>query len=268
MEGHRSRRPRLTALILLVLAAVVPAVGDPAGAAEDSVGGTVDTSGVTITIVRWQASFQVHATGNGGGDDPTGCDWSIVPAPLGALPPADIPPFREDSWLGLLLCDGVGVEVIWVGPHNTVDLEAEARRLVEEYVARVPVPRITVGANPLPTGLVGLESWFWATGYDRRAIVDRIDALGVGVDVRIDPTPVTWSFGDGTTDRGGLGTAWPEQSPVRHAYRHHGTWTVTAHLDLVPRYRIDGTDWIELPTIPVEDRLAHRVREAQAVVTG
>jgi hypothetical protein len=98
--------------------------------------------------------------------------------------------------------------------------------------------------------------------------VDRIDALGVGVDVRIDPTPVTWSFGDGTTDGGGLGVAWPEPSPVRHAYRHHGTRPVTAHLDLVPRYRIDGTDWIELPTIPVADGLTHRVREAQAVVTG
>ena len=266
MEGHRSRRPRLIAVALV--AVVLGAVGDPAGAAEDSVGGTVDTSGVTITIVAWQGSEQVHATGSNGGDDPTGCDWSIVPAPLGALPPADIPPFRADSWLGLLLCNGVGVEVIWVGPHNTVDLEAEARRRVEEYVARVPVPRITVGANPWPTGLVGLESWFWATGYDRRPIVDRIDALGVGVDVRIDPTPVTWAFGDGTTDIGGLGVAWPQPSPVRHAYRHHGTWTVTGHLDLVPRYRIDGTDWIGLPTIPVEDGLDHRVREAQAVVTG
>jgi len=266
VEGHRSRRPRLIALALAVLALGV--VADPAGAAEDSVGGTVDTSGVTITIVRWQGSDQVHATGSGGGDDPTGCDWSIVPAPLGALPPADIPPFQADSWLGLLLCNGVGVEVIWVGPHNTVDLEVEARRLVEEYVARVPVPRITVGANPLPTGLVGLESWFWATGYDRRPIVDRIDALGIGVDVRIDPTPVTWAFGDGTTDTGGLGVPWPEQSPVRHAYRHHDTWTVTAHLDLVPRYRIDGTDWIQLPSIPVEDDRAHRVREAQAIITG
>ncbi len=266
MEGHRRRRPGLTALALAI--AALGALAAPAGAAEDSVGGTVDPSGVTITIVRWQGSDRVVANGSGGGDDPTGCDWSIVPAPLGALPPADIPPFRPDSWLGLLLCDGVGVEVIWVGPHNTVDLAVEARRLVEEYVARVPVPRITVGANPLPTGLVGLESWFWATGYDQRPIVDRIDALGVGVDVRIDPTPVTWAFGDDSSETGGLGAAWPDQSPVRHAYLHHGTWTVTAHLDLVPRYRIDDTDWIELPPITVEDTLAHRVREAQAVITG
>ena len=264
MEGHRGRRPGLIALVLLI-----GALGwSPAHAAEDAVGGAVDTSGVTITIVRWQDSQRVHATGHGGGDDPTGCAWSVVPAPLGALPPADLPPYRPDAYLGLLLCDGVGVEVIWVGPHNTVDLEVEARRLVEEYVARVPVPVIVVHANPMPAGLVGLESWFWATGYDRRPIVDRIDALGVGVDVRIDPTPVEWDFGDGHATSGGLGLAYPARSPVRHAFSHHGTRPVTARLDLVPRYRIDGTDWIELTAIRVQDARDYLLREAQAVVTG
>jgi len=266
VAGHRSRRAGLIALTLVALAS--GALVGPVGAAEDSVGGTVDTSGVTITIVRWQGSDRVYASGSAGGDDPTGCDWSIVPAPLGALPPADIPPYQADSWLGLLLCDGVGVEVLWVGPHNTVDLEAEARRLVEEYVARIPVPGITVHANPVPAGLVGLESWFWATGYDRRPIVDRIDALGFGVDVRIDPTPVTWAFGDGHAATGDLGTAPPGPSTIRHAFAVHGTRPVTAALDLVPRYRIDGTDWIELPPIQVADALPYRVMEAQAVVTG
>ncbi len=259
----------LTGLALVAALAAAPSArAVPAGAAEDSVGGTVDASGVTITIVVWQGSNRVHATGAGGGADPTGCDWSVVPAPLGALPPADIPPYRPDSWLGLLLCDGVGVEVIWVGPHNTVDIEAEARHRVEEYVARIPVPRLSIGVNPMPAGLVGLETWFWATGYDRRPIVDRIDALGIGVDVRIEPTPLTWDFGDGHATIGGLGEAYPARSPLRHAYLRHGRPTVTAHLDLVPRYRIDGTDWIGLPSIAVRDTLAYRVLEAQAVVTG
>ena len=259
---------------LAVVVVVLVGHGLPAGpahpveAAEDAVDGGVDASGVTITIVRWQGRDRVHATGGGGDDDPTGCDWAIVPAPLGALPPADIPPFQPDSYLGLLTCDGIGVEVLWVGPHNTVDLEAEARRLVEEYVAHVPVPSVTVHANPMPTGLVGLESWFWAAGYDGHAVVGRIDALGIGVDVRIDPSSVTWAFGDGATTEGGLGEAYPARSPIRHGYTEHGTRPVSAGFELVPRYRIDDADWTALPPIEVADTLTYRVREAQAVVTG
>jgi hypothetical protein len=239
-----------------------------AGASEDPVGGTVDPSGVTITIVRWQGQDRVHATGSGGGADPTGCDWALIRAPLGTPPPADIGPWRPDAYLGLLTCDGVGVELRWVGPGDVVDLEVEARRLVEEYVARVPVPQLTVHANPLPTGLVGVESWFWATGYDGRRIVDRIDALGIGVDVRIDPTEPTWAFGDGGAASGGLGTPYPARSPIRHGYTTHGTRPVTVAFDWTPRYRIDGTDWVPLPSIPVHAGLDYRVREAQAVITG
>ena len=135
-------------------------------------------------------------------------------------------------------------------------------------MAQVPVPRITVHANPRPSGLVGLESWFWATGYDQRPIVDRIDALGFGVDVRIDPTPASWSFGDGSATTGGLGEAYPNPSSIRHGFTEHGTRPVEAGFALVPHYRIDGTAWIELPSIPVTDALTYRVREAQAVITG
>ncbi len=264
MEGHRSRRPLIAAALVAGLLGAAP----PAEAAEDSVGGVVDPSGVTITIVRWQGSDRVHATGSAGGPDPTGCDWAVIPAPLDAPPPADIGPWRPDAYLGLLTCDGVGVELRWVGPGDVVDLEAEARRLAEAYVARVPVPELTVHANPLPAGVVGLESWFWATGHDGRPIVDRIDALGIGVDVRIDPTPPTWDFGDGTVGSGGLGEAYPARSSIRHGYTVHGTRTVAVGFDWSPRYRIDGTPWVELAPIPVRASRSYRVREAQAVITG
>jgi hypothetical protein len=263
VEGHRSRRALIAAGLAVALG-----VGAPAGAAEDSVGGTVDPSGVTVTIVRWQGSDRVHATGAGGGDDPTGCDWAIVPAPLGTPPPADIGPWRPDAYLGLLTCDGVGVRLQWVGDDDVVDLEAEARRLVEEHVARVPVPQLRLHVDPVPMGLVGIESWFWATGYDGEPIVDQIDALGVAVDVRIDATEVRWAFGDGAAQDGGLGEASPARSSIRHVFTDHGTRPLTAAFDWRPRYRIDGTDWIDLPTIPVGAEQSYRVREAQAVITG
>jgi hypothetical protein len=79
---------------------------------------------------------------------------------------------------------------------------------------------------------------------------------------------VRWSFGDGTHRVGGYGEAHPTRSTIRHGYTQHGRVTVRADLDLVPRYRIAGTDWVELPTIPVTDAQPYRVREAQAVVSG
>ena len=263
MEGHRGRRP-LIALVALLVSGLAP----PAGAAEDSVGGSVDPSGVTITIVRWQGSDRVYATGSDGGGDPTGCDWAIIRAPLGTPPPADIGPWRPDAYLGLLTCDGVGVRLQWVGDGDVVDLEAEARRLVEAYVAHVPVPRLDLHTVPAPFGLVGFESWFWATGYDGAPIVDQIDALGFTVDVRIDPGEVTWAFGDGGTQGGGFGEAHPARSSVRHTFTEHGTRPLSAAFDWRPRDRLEGTAGVELATIPVRAARAYRVREAQAVVTG
>jgi hypothetical protein len=256
----RARRAAATTLLLVALAG-------PGTPAQGQVDGGVDPAGVTITIVRWQGRHFVHATGAGGADDPSGCDWDVVLAPLGALPPADIGPWRPDSHLGLLRCNGVGVRVLWVGPHNTVDLAVEARRRVEEYVARIPVPEVAVHANPDP-GLVGFETWLWASGYDGRPVVDRIDALGFTVDVRIEPTPVRWAFGDGDATEGDLGRPYPVRSSVRHGYAEHGPVAVRASLDLVPRYRVDGTAWIRLPAIEVADSLPYRVREAQAVIIG
>lgn len=256
MARHRGRGALIALLLVLW-----------GGPADAQVGGVVDPSGVTITIVRWQGSDHVHAAGAGGGDDPTGCDWAIVPAPLGTPPPSDIGPWRPDAYLGLLTCNGVGVRLQWVADGDVVALDVIARRRVEEFVAHVPVPELTLHTNPEP-GLVGLESWFWATGYDGEPIEATVDALGFTVEVRIDPTPVRWTFGDGGTQEGGLGEPYPARSTIRHGFTHHGTRPVTASFDWQPSYRIEGTQWVELPTIPVRATTTYRVREAQAVITG
>jgi len=244
--------------------AVALGPGPAPARAQTGVGGTVDTTGVTITIVRWQDRDSVYATGADGGADPTGCDWAIVPAPLGTLPPPGLPPWRPDSYLGLLTCDGVGVEVRWVGPDDVVDLAAEARRLVEQRVAHVAVPRISVHANPAPAGLVGVPSWFWIQGYDGRPILEEITALGVTVEVRIDPTAVRWAFGDGSRLEGGLGHPPPGASEISHVFDRHGTRPATARLELVPHYRVAGAEWLALGGIPLEGELRYHVREVQA----
>ena len=55
---------------------------------------------------------------------------------------------------------------------------------------------------------------------------------------------------------------------MRHVHQHDGTFTITATIDLVPEYRVDGGPWLTLPEPPSRRRPpTHDVEERQAVVT-
>ena len=233
--------------------------------AHAAVDGISGPGGVTITIVRWQGGDRVHAQGRGVDDR---CDYGLALGPPGFVPDlSTVGPRPPDSTLAILTCDGEAVGLTWVGPHNTVDLGDAARAAAEAWVQQVPVPRPVIGVSPPDAGLVGVASWFWLDP-PAGPITDRVEAFGVGVDVRIVPSPVTWAFGDGTTSTGGSGRPWPATSDIRHGYRQRGVMAVTATQRLEPAYRIDGTDWLALPSISVRAERAHRVREAQARLTG
>jgi hypothetical protein len=78
---------------------------------------------------------------------------------------------------------------------------------------------------------------------------------------------VSWDFGDGTVEKGDLGRAYPEESTVRHAHQHDGTFTISATIDLVPEYRVGAGPWITLPDLQAVATATHAVEERQAVVT-
>lgn len=252
--------------MLILTALISTATGSARPAAAGEVDGGSGPDGVTITIVRWEGQDQIHAQG-GGVDD--GCDYGLVVGPPGFVPDLDtVGPPPPDSHLAVLTCNGTAVDLVWVGPHNTVDLADAARAAAQRWVQTIPVPSPTIGASPPDAGLVGVESWFWIDDGPGGAITDRVEAFGVGVDVRMIPTSVSWSFGDGTSTSGGAGRAWPTRSDVRHAYQRGGTLTVEAAQRLEPAYRVGDSDWLALPAIPLEAVLDHKVREAQAVLTG
>ena len=52
-----------------------------------------------------------------------------------------------------------------------------------------------------------------------------------------------------TSVAGDLGRAYPAESTVQHVHQHDGTFTITATIDLVPEYRVDGGPWITLPNL-------------------
>ena len=114
---------------------------------------------------------------------------------------------------------------------------------------------------------MGLPSWFWIDGFDGQVSAPPISAFGLTIDVRMSSGTVTWDFGDGTVETGDLGRAYPEESTVQHVHQHDGTFTITASIDLVPEYRVDGGAWITLPDLQAVATTAHPVEERQAVVT-
>ena len=255
----------LVAVVVVALALVGPRAGpesraDP-GRSTDAQSGP---GGVTVEILRWRGADHVRVAGAGSDD---GCVWTIDPIAddwvgSDAVPG---PPTPSGPVLGLLSCDGVARRLVYYDPDAVLDVDAEARRVAERFVATVPVPHPTIAAAPA-RGLAGVTSSFRLEGVDERPITAALSAFGIRVDVRILPTAVRWTFGDGGAADGGF-------ADQRHLYTHRSTGagpgaplTVTAAFGLGPAYRVDGGPWLALAAIPVAADLAYVVHDAQAVI--
>jgi len=262
---------RLSTALILAVAALL--IATPTSAFE----GSTNRSGVTIT------GNQITTTGgiNSYSDDQTGgSSCYSVPRKEGveSWMPEGLEP---GSILVSVYCDGAFVGNRWVAPGNVVDVDAEARRLVEQWVATVPVPEVAIGSAPPGETITGFETWFWVEGYRGNAIAELLDAFGHPVEVRIEPATVRWDFGDGDaaasppSPRRGFGAAYPQRSDVTHVFEDRstsdtapdGAYQVTVAFDLVPRYRVDEGPWEALPAIPVSTSDPLVVREIQAVIT-
>lgn len=206
----------------------------------------------------------------GAGIGSSGCGWSVVFAPELSDAPYGTSPGPKpdpDARFALLLCDGVVVRSIWVAPADIVDVDAVASAQVERYVREVLTPAVSIGVNPTTKGLAGLRSWYWIDGFSGSVTAPPISAFGLTVDVRMSTRWVTWNFGDGTVQRGGLGRPYPEESTVQHAHRDAGSYLIRATITLAPEYRINGGSWLALPDLTATATRVQQVEQRQPVVT-
>jgi hypothetical protein len=263
---------RRVALVIVLVVAVFGAARASAdeGAYDETTSdvGTVPDA-VRVVIVKSGGEHTVASVSGGGGAQQE-CDWSVLF--VGELDVVAYgtyfgPRPHPDARPALLLCNGEIVQPIWVSPDDIIDLDAAASDEADRYIEDVLVPVVHIGVNPAARGLVGLESWFWIDGFDGQVAAPPITAFGLTIEVRMSSGTVTWDFGDGTVENGDLGQAYPEESTVRHAHQHDGTFTITATIDLVPEYRVDGGPWITLPNLQAVASTDHDVEERQAVVT-
>jgi hypothetical protein len=186
------------------------------------------------------------------------------------------------------------------GPVPRVDPRALAISAQEEF----PLPTITLEANPDP-GRVGIDSWFWVTGYNGSILTHSktehashrecrlLDGVpecrtvddSVTVVVHLTPRHYEWTFGDDRNnsaafnDNKGLGRAYTDPdprnaSPVTHAYHwtsinylHEGGYPITLTVDWSAQFSANGGGFQGIPNVIHSFQGHHPVRQIQSIVT-
>ena len=263
MEGHFHHAVAVAAVAVFSLLHAPPATAD-----ESTINLETGDDGVTVQKLRNRVD------GGGGGrrgrGDSSGCNWRVENFSnsflagtseykiLGGQPTREHEPY-------FVYCNDDFRGHIWRIPGAT---GSPPRMIAEELVDHIPVPFSEIGINPTE-GIAGLESWFWAEGYDGRAITYSDSRLGIDVAVEATPASVRWDFGDGTpTVPGDLGRAYPARSSVSHVYERSSggqAYSVRLTIEFAVRYQVDGGEWIVLPGITRSQSRPYSVIQLQAV---
>lgn len=280
----------ILALLMFFLLAGMMASGAGAGV-------SVGSDGSVVTVAGYRAGGENHPAWSA--TSPTGATMDCRElisktnglvdsdgAGVGSWPLVD--PTRQARWRYWLDCrytsgpltgsavplgsGGLG----FVYADEIVDVDAIVRTFAEDYVGRTVAPVIGIGTSP-PSGLVGVQQWFWIQGYDGAEVVAVHDVIGHRVEVRLNLAEVRWRFGDEhLVLRGPAGLGRSEgASIVSHRFRDRSTSAanpdaslpVTAEVVFSVRYTLDGAGPFGVdPPVAVQQTRTLVVREAQAVV--
>jgi hypothetical protein len=186
------------------------------------------------------------------------------------------------------------------GPVPHIDPHALAISAEQEF----PLRAITLEANPDP-GRVGIDSWFWVSGYNGSILTHSktqhashrecrlLDGIpncrtvddSVTVVVHLTPRHYKWTFGDDRnnsaefSDSKGLGRAYTDPdprdaSPVAHAYHwssinylNQGGYPVMLTVDWSAQFSANGGGFQGIPDVIHTFRGRHQVRQIQSILT-
>jgi hypothetical protein len=261
VEGHLHRARRRLTVALIAALAVGPTAGARADHADSSV--TSDGDGVRVQIDR-----QRGAPGRSGGvartaavrPRPGPCRLRRVTTPMPVrfsrtVPAHPLTPF-------FVICAGRVTSIVWLDRSRGPTVAAT--NVTEQLVREIPLPVVSVRVSPDRRTVTGVETWFWADGYDGAPVTASIRELGTVIDVEATLTSVRWDFGDGTTTAADLGRAAPARSTITHVYERPGAVAISASLVFAVRFRIDGGPWTDLPAITRTAERSYPVIEARS----
>lgn len=154
---------------------------------------------------------------------------------------------------------------------DPADIPAAQRALtvqdVLSAIRRIGLPAAEV-RGPAYT-LVNLRTTF----YTEPQTIDRsLDIIGYDVDLHVEPTSFTWSWGDGSaTVTSTPGRPYPS-TDVTHTYTHATddgeSLRMSVEVAYRARYRVDGQDWIDIdePITVAGPARSLPIRQASAVL--
>ncbi|MEA3056653.1 MAG: hypothetical protein QOD30_2085 [Actinomycetota bacterium] len=246
---------------VVALAVGLVAICSPAAAFERGVGAGSSSGGVDVIITGRDDAFHAVPSGHSA----SSCHWSAIPFSDANVPPSSSigPPPGPEYDAYLVFCDSDMVGIYWLGPRNFGAVDTVA--MAGEVVDHVPVDLAAIQVRPTGRAVTGIPSYYWVDGYGGETIQQTVDGFGVSVAVSIALASVDWSFGDGATQSGSLGEAWPTRSSVHHTYRDKGAYTVTVTITLQPTFQVNGGAAQPLAPIVRTATLAYPVDEVQAV---
>jgi hypothetical protein len=142
----------------------------------------------------------------------------------------------------------------------------------QSVAGSIVMPKVTIATSPVVKGLVRLPTWFWATGYSGRPIIQTRNALGASIEVDATPVSYTWSFGDDSPplDSPSLGVPYPQTTgSVVHNYTATSPgFPVSVTFNLAVSYRVDGGPAIPLPAIQRTAALSYPVYEINTIIVA
>ncbi|HUC13965.1 MAG TPA: PKD domain-containing protein [Acidimicrobiales bacterium] len=138
-------------------------------------------------------------------------------------------------------------------------------------VKDLPVPQIR--SNPVTSGLVQLETWFWL-GNDQVGVPVTVTAAAGGgsVTATVYPVSYTWDFGPPgavpvtSYTAGAPGSA--SNASAVYTYADKGTYEVTVAVTWSGSYTFDKGAPIALPPVSEEQSFPYEVREVRSVLGG
>lgn len=212
--------------------------------------------------------------------------FGSVYQPYGPYKLREVGPSPDSQHVGtpdnmyIVTCGGVATSFGYVFPTSTSapagPSPAAARTVAQGVAGQIPLPGVSIGVAPSPTGLTGLNGWFWVAGLPAAgAFTASANALGATISVKASPTSYVWNFGDATPSVATTTPGTPYPGPdgtgaIHHTYQSENRtgYPLSLTFVLAVGYQVNGGPTTNLGTVRRTITLTYPVEQVVSAITA